>query len=82
MDSGKVAADGEAKGSSAVESCAVETNGTDVALAGVGALETQSLAIKGNGLLANGVTGWSELEKLKAGGCDDGLSSNQTSLYI
>ena len=82
VDDGKAVVGKEANGSGVVESCAAETNGTDDASVGVSAAESQSSAIEGNGLLANGVTGCSVLEKSNAGGCDNGLSSNHTSLYI
>ena len=49
--------------------------------AGADGGELQSSAIEGNGLLAKGGIGWDEVEKSKGGGCDFGLSSNQTSLY-
>jgi hypothetical protein len=48
----------------------------------LGPRESSSLVREGKGPLANGGIAWSEAEKLKGGGWEAGLSSNQTSLYI
>ena len=81
---GGVAGEAEVKALGMVALWLSETNGSKAAagreFARADGGKLQSSAMEGNGLLANGGIGWSELEKSNGGGWDLGLSSNHTSL--